>query len=450
MMLTQVEQRFWHRYPKSLISKCTVSMLSVAIATGTASAFSGGHSEGVAEMPFSGKLVDMIGSLYGGDGITLQSSETFSHAAHFTGDSLDAFGALSLAFRDLSFPVVNAQAGVRFVYDPILDDFVQDRRTEGVSAFALDAATIEEGAFSVSLFYATRSFDRLSGQDLSSLTVDLQHLDVGDPGPSSPCIGGPPGACYEFERDIVRLALDIELKEQMFGFSAAYGVSDRMDVAVFLPVLVTDFSVTSRAMVIQNPTAEFFPRHLHAFDEAVDLPNQNLSAQKTGIGDIVMRANYLLTTPNSEGWSVLAGADVRLPTGRQSNLQGLPGVGVKSRLVVSKRFNALGGIINPRANASYGFDAGADREDAFEYAIGGTYSYQWDDNSKSLSVAADFLGKHYSRKDNDLGTARYDFSTGINLRAFDGLSLYYHILLPLNDNGLRASEQHIFGLQAFF
>lgn len=396
---------------------------------------------------FDGALVDMIPNLYGGDGIFLKPSDTFSHAAHFVNDSLMVFNDLSLAVRDLSFPIVSAQAGVRFKYDPVLDDFVSEKHTEGVSAFALDATTVEKGAFYLGFSFSTRSLNRLDGAPLSDIVVDLKHIDIGDPGSDSPCIGGPPGACYAFERDVVRLNMGIELDEQMFAVSGTYGLTDRMDISAFIPVLVTEMSVVSEASIIEDTSSVYFPVALHEFDMDGDQPLDSLNARRTGLGDVVVRLNYLLTSLDKEGWSVAAGADVRLPTGNTENLQGLPGLGVRSRLAVSRKFSALGGNIQPHLNIAYAFNASANKEDAFEYAVGASYTTYWNNNDSSISLSADVLGKHFSNGDSQ---ARYDLSTGINFRLLEAVSFYYHILWPLNDNGLRATDQHLFGLQAVF
>lgn len=398
---------------------------------------------------FSGKLADLVPSLYGGDGITLASDEFFSHAAHFTDASLVEFNDLSLSLRDLSFPVLNPQAGVTFSYDPVLDEFVPTGETLGASAFAFDAQTVGRGIFQIGLAYSTRKFSQIDGASLSDITIDLAHMDLGDNGSDLPCIGGPPDACYAFEKDVVRLAIDLDIKEEMYAFTGAYGITDRLDVGLFLPVLRTSMEARSTATIVEDASSIYFPAMLHRFDEASDPPEDALAATRTGIGDTVVRVNYSVLAED-DGWQVLLGADVRLPTGDVDNFQGLPRVGFRPRVAVSRDMEILGGKFRPHLNASYGFNAGQMHEQILDYALGGTYTFDWNEAQQAVAFSADFLGKHVIHNQDGMGDNQYDAAFGVKFRALKDFNFYYNILLPINDSGLRPNAQHVFGVQVRF
>lgn len=395
---------------------------------------------------FSGNLTDVVANLYGGDGITLQGSEVFSHAAHFTGDSLVQFNQLSLSVRDLSFPVLNPQIGVRFKYDAVLDEFVPTTEISA-SAFAFDAETVGAGEFHLGLAYSVRNFDELGGQPLNSLSVDLTHVDLGDNGPDLPCIGGPPGACYAFERDVIRLAIDLDIEEEMLALTGAYGLTDQLELSLFLPLLRTEVAVASSATIVENETRSFFPASVHLFGGDSDDPMDAVRARRTGIGDTVFRLNYGLVAHREDDWNIVAGADLRLPTGKTGDLQGLPRVGIKPRLIASRDFDLGSGVFRPHLNLAYGFNAGIQNEQIVDYAVGGSFIFDWGDAGSALAVGADFLGKNVTTNKDGRGDNQYDVSFGVKLNLKQSINVYYNVLLPLNDAGLRPDAQHVFGLQ---
>lgn len=399
---------------------------------------------------FSGNLADIIPSLYGADGIMLEGSGAFSHAAHFMADSLEQFNQLSLSVRDLSFPVLNPHIGVRFKYDSVLDEFVPTSQSISASAFAFDAETIGSGEFHIGVAYSTRRFDELSGRPLNAISVDLTHMDIGNNGPDLPCIGGPADACYAFERDVVRLAIDLDIQEEMFAVTGAYGLTNRLDLSLYMPLLHTDVTVSSIASIVENPTRQFFPESVHLFGGGSDEPVDTVRGRKTGLGDAVLRLNYSLDEHLGNGWNFNAGIDFRLPTGRVDNFQGLPNIGLKPRLIASRDIDLGFGTLKPHINVAYGFNAGLQQEQILDYALGTSLIFTWNDSQSVIAVGADFLGRNVTKTQDQIGDNQYDVSIGTKLHLLQSVNLYYNILLPLNDSGLRPNAQHVFGLQLQF
>lgn len=398
---------------------------------------------------FTGKLSGLIAGLYGGDGIILCPAETCRHGGHFTASSLNEFNKLSLSVRDLSFPSINAKAGTQFKYDAVLDEFVPVTSSLSASVFAFDAETVGRNQFYLGLAYSERRFDTLGGTDLDDLTVDLLHTDMGEPGNEHPCIGGPPGACYAFEQDVVRLNLDVRLKEEMLMVTGAYGLTEKLDIGLLVPILRTSMSASSHATIIENPTRQFVDFTLHEFGGGGN-PDDALQATRTGFGDMVLRLGYWpVQAKERKGWDIGLMADVRLPTGDTENLQGLPRVGFQPRLIVSRTLPFLGGKLRPHLNVSYGFNMGLQHEQQFDYAVGASYAFSWDD-SATLAFNVDFLGKHMVVKRDGMGDDQYDVNFGLKANIWRNFSVFYSCLKPLNDKGLRASTQHIWGAQLRF
>ena len=399
---------------------------------------------------FDGNLADIISSLYGGDGIMVQTGGSFDHSADFVADSLVEFSRLSRSVRNLSFPSINAMSSVQYRYDSVLDEFVPRTTSLSSSIFAFDAETVGAKQFYFGLAYSTRNFSTLGGRSLNDLTVDLNHFDDEDDGPDLPCIGGPPGACHSFEQDVVRLSIDLGLKEEILLLSGIYGLTSNFDVGVIVPLLRTKMSVSSFATIVEDPSAANVPFTIHRFGGDADNPQDALSAQRTGFGDIELRFNYRPSQTDWMGWDIGIITDFRLPTGNEANLQGLPGIGIQPRLAASRTISIANGTLQPHVNLAYGINMGPSREHQFNYVLGGTYTYSWSSGENSVAVSADFLGKHVVRKRDGLADDQYDMSFGLKSNILHSVYIYYNVLLPIDNSGLRPAAQHIWGVQVKF
>lgn len=75
---------------------------------------------------FSKDLVDVIPSVYGGNGVQLvHAASGFNHAPHFQDDALQKLNDLTKFASDIQLPYPNASGGIYFSYDPVLDDFIK-------------------------------------------------------------------------------------------------------------------------------------------------------------------------------------------------------------------------------------------------------------------------------------------------------------------------------------
>lgn len=446
---TQYHSIFRNAPPNTRL-RISTRYLAAAVALSCLSPTGSSQADGGTTHRHDGPLSEILPSLYGGDGITLHAEGHFSHAAHFLNDSLEEFNKLSLSLQNLSYPSLNASAGIQFRYNPILDDFSQESSLSA-SVFAFDAETIGKGNLQIGTIFSSRTFTTLEGESLDDLTIDLRHVDLGDNGPDLPCIGGPPGACYAFEHDVIRLDINLGLREEILQLSGVYGITDTFDVGVMVPLVKTDLDVVSMASVQENPTKAFFPeRHLHEFGGNADSAFDSLSSSKSGFGDTTLRFHYWAQRGEQKKWDIGLASDIRLPTGNESNFQGLPGVGIQSRIVLSKTIAFLDGDLRPHANISYGFNMGPSSEQELRYAIGTSYSYSWNDGVNGLALSADFLGKHVTQNRDHFGDDQYDLSVGVKLALMESIQIYYNCLIPIDNSGLRPKSQHVFGLQVNF
>ena len=206
-------------------------------------------------------LIDVIPSLYGGDGVTLLSEGAFPHDAHFTADSLVKLAELATATSEISLPIPSSQGGFTFDFDPVLNEFVQSTNSLG-PIFSERAETLGKGKMNFGFTYTYVNFDEFEGDDLDDIQVRLTHIDIGNVGDNHPCLPppAPEGACYAFERDAVLLDLDIELESHVFSFFGTYGLGKNFDVGFLLPVIYNEVKAKSVASIDNDPSGPILRR----------------------------------------------------------------------------------------------------------------------------------------------------------------------------------------------
>ncbi len=255
-----------------------------------------------ADGAIAGGLEDVITDLYGGDGITLSANTLqpeFSHHAHFTAESLERLQELSNSVALVQIPGASV-TGVRFEFDPILDQFSTENVTYG-GIVGEKPETIGRGGWSLGLNLGYQSYKTLNGEDLDDYKIHLAHLDVGEVGDQSPCIGGPPPNCYAFERDYIELDMDIEIRTQFAGLSAQYGVTENWDVGFSVPIIRTSVDVAATARIVNDASIAFFPGMVHTFDPA-EGPVDRKRGKSTGLGDIRLKSKHFFTIPRHWIW----------------------------------------------------------------------------------------------------------------------------------------------------
>ena len=190
-----------------------------------------------------------------------------------------------LAARALPQPA--ASPGVTFTFDPATHAFVRSVGVEG-QLYLEHARPIGRGRINVSL----------SGSWFGADTIDGNALDtLSDPGP--PIVDPDTGATFR----LTRFALGLDV--QQVSLMGTFGVTDGLEVAVALPVLVSCFSVDAQARAVGSPTSQ----HAHS------------RTSHTGVGDVVISGKQRIV----RGWpgELALGIRVRAPSGDEDYFQGL-------------------------------------------------------------------------------------------------------------------------------
>ena len=222
--------------------------------------------------------------LYGGDGITLSSQGgpfAAAHAAHFTDESLEAFTLLNSAIASSTGTFAFNSTFTGITFDVATGVPVETQDSLG-PLLAESATTLGKGKIDLAFGISRFKYDRIDGQELDNIVLDFPHEDC--------CSfqGGiqrppPDGVISGFETDLVRVTLDIDLEYDVFAFFANYGLTDRWDVGIVVPVISVDASARAHAEVVPVSGAT----GIHSFFGQDELQNSATGGSETGIGDVV-------------------------------------------------------------------------------------------------------------------------------------------------------------------
>jgi outer membrane putative beta-barrel porin/alpha-amylase len=376
------------------------------------------------------RLDTLIPGLYGGDGITLATDPTANHAAHFTVGSSASINRLNeqITSQIGIFPFSSSVSGFTFAFDPSLGTFL--RTTESLGPlFAERAPTLGKGKLNLHFSYTFFTYDTFEGQSLSHFPVTARH---------EPDVIGFPDTREQFELDTVRIDLDIKLRVQIFAFAATYGITDRLDVGVFLPITSVDMDVKSHARVVVSPANTLFP-NVHTFVGGPESPDDAAHGYAFGLGDVVLRAKYSLL--KSDLIDVSGAFLTTLATGNHQDFLGSGATTLRPFLVLSR---TLFDVLTPHLNIGYEFNLDRGHQSAVQYALG------VDVGTPIWTVAAELLGSHEPAGDG-IGDHIINGSLGVKWNPWKQLLVLANAQVPFNRNsGLRSDLILTFGAEYSF
>lgn len=363
-------------------------------------------------------LIDLIPSLYGSDGISLATTPAASHTAHFSIVSLASINRLNqqIAAEAGGFPFSSSIGGFSFEFDPTLGDFVSTTKTLG-PLIAERAATLGKGRFNANFSYTYLQYSEFGGESLDNFEVVARH---------DADIVGFPDVLEQFERETVGIDMDIDISVQILALAATYGLTDRLDAGLLLPYALVDMDVRSMARVIESPANTLFPQ-VHTFDGGPEMPSDRADGSASGLGDVVLRAKYQVST--NEKMHIAAAALVQLGTGDADNFLGTGEMALRPFLVFSR---TLGRNITQHLNIGYEFNLDRNERSALEYALG------FDAGNSRYTLAGELLGSHESNGDG-IGDDIVDTAWGLKWNPQGRLLVGLNTRFPLNDAGLRSN-----------
>jgi len=361
----------------------------------------------------------------------------------------DLFGSRLSLIRDAfatsvarSLPVTAASPGFVYTFDPATGAYERETAIAG-QLYLERPDPVGKGRWNATLNYQRVDFDAFNGAD-----IDTLH-DVRSP-IRDPTTGVP----------FTVPLLGLELATNEFTASATYGVTDDLDLNLTLPVLESKFRLRLRLDTPNNVTVPCQRAVCTFRDEAL------------GTGDTFLRGRYRFF--HGDWVHAAAGLVLRFPTGNEDNFQGGGVFEVAPLLYASTRRIPVGaGVhVQPYVNAGMNLDTGDVGQSEGRWGVGldaglrdritlalallGRHQFQRAGSAEAFDVErclnppsctergrAPLFGLENQRPD------FYDLSVGLRFNVWgDVLIMYANVLVPLNDDGLRAEVIPLAGIEA--
>lgn len=373
-------------------------------------------------------LADQIPDLFGGTLATsitprdLTDAQRPRVADRFRGLS----AALSVARSQV--PVPSASGAFGFELVPAFDAYERVSQSLGPS-FAERAPTLGRHQWTVSVSYAHIDFDTLDGTPLSRLQSAQPALSAG-------FLAKLPPLDQQRARDnVLDVNLDLGLQFDLLFLTAAFGVTDTIDVSATLSINRVHMRAVATA-IIQDPNGDggaFFsgtqPGVVMGGSGACKTDftcaRDHFDESATGTGDLWLRSKWHLYDATFVDLAVVG--VLTLPTGNADNLLGFHDPTFTPWLIASKTF----GRISPHLNLGYAFRSHADVSQAQWITGADVRAATW------LTLAGDFLGYRDDGSDG-INDDVVQWAMSFRVNPFGQLVLGGVVQFPVNRDGLRA------------
>jgi hypothetical protein len=267
-----------------------------------------------------------------------------------------------MATQFSSFPLGSSSGGLTYVFDESVGTFRRGSSSFG-PLFAERALTIGRRKLSAGFNYQRTSYDTFEGQNLDdgSIKFYLRHQDCCgfvDPTTLTGFMFRGDGSRLNppFEGDLIEAALSLKATTHTTAVFANYGVTDRWDIGLAVPLVRVNLDASVQARVLRLVTSTAPNTHTFEINNPDAVRIVRHSGHANGLGDIVLRSKYHFLRVASGG--LAAAADLRLPTGDENELLGAGGGQAKFLLVASSERGRFGQHVNIGYTVAQGNAAG--------------------------------------------------------------------------------------------
>lgn len=408
----------------------------------------------------SGKDPLFLGGTAGSDSATALHADHFVPAANADNGTLISFISSAISQNVGNLPVSATSGGSTFRFEAGVP--VPTSGSPG-AVFGERAPTLGRGRVFVGANINRLHFETLRGVSLNDIEMTFTHENV--TGPACDAVVG--ASCTPYgvpthENDVIDLRLALDIDMTVTSFFVTFGLLDRVDIGVVLPIVSTSLRATSNAQIVPfgGTTAQHFFGGTAANPELST--SRFVEGSATGVGDIATRVKVNLMRSERTNFSVLA--DARFPTGSADDLLGAGHIAARGLGILSARFGAF----SPHANIGYLFRAGSSQNSAVLATVGFDHVMApW------AAIAVDLVSELQvgESKLRLPGTVTYDVpfrrtveptnipserddvingSFGFKFVTQSGLTLVANTLWPLNRGGLRPNVLWTAGLEYNF
>jgi hypothetical protein len=401
-----------------------------------------------------------LGGTAGSDSATALHADHFIPSAVADNGTLISFISNAIGQNVANLPVSATSGGSTFRFEGGVP--VPTSGSPG-SVFGERAQTLGKGRVFVGANVNRLHFETLRGVSLNNVQLVFTHQNV--TGPACDSLVG--ASCTPYgvpthENDVIDVNLSFDIDMTVTSFFLSYGLLDRVDIGVVLPIVSTSLHGTSDAQIVPfggPPVQHFFGG---TPTDPVLTTSRAVDGSATGIGDIATRVKVNLSRTDRTSFSVLG--DVRFPTGSEDDLLGSGHVAARALGILSARFGAFA----PHANIGYLYRSGSLQNNAVLATVGfdhvmAPWATMAVDVVSELQVGESKLAlpgpvtydKPFRRTINvtNIPTERDDLingSFGFKFTTRAGITLVGNTLWPLNRGGLRPNVLWTAGLEYNF
>jgi hypothetical protein len=421
-------------------------------------------STGQAQDPFNvavpvDKISTIFTNIYGSSGLIVDSLRALptgqTHSAHFNSAFQAEFTQFGVALTSqlAAVPLPSPASGFTYEFDSDLGVFQRTSQSFG-PILAERAETIGGGRFTFGFTYQNFTFDTIEGLDIDSIPAVFTH-------DSAELLGG--------REDVVSTVNSVDARVNQFTTFISYGLTDRLDLSLAIPVVSTDLTVVSAATVQRIGTVDPEIHFFREYDDSVgDRRTFTAFGSASGIGDLTLRLKGRMSASSAFG------LDVRVPTGDEENLLGVGAPGVRPFLVLSRSSRAF----SPHFNAGYLWNGSsvlagnpatgesADLPDQVTYVVGADFGV-----SQRFTFVLDVIGTYLidaprlNQSTFHALDGRTTFPTvsfteesynllsgavGFKLNVVESLLVDVNLLFNLDNNGLRDKITPLVGFEYAF
>ena len=389
-----------------------------------------------------------------------------AHGLHFIPASAAENGSIISFITDAlgasvaNIPIGSTSGGVTFRFEggvPV------PTSTSAGPIFAERAQTLGRGRILAGISRTGFRFATLRGVDMDNIGLIFTHQNVDFEG----CDAQFGGDCTLYgvpvlENDAIDFHLSMNLDVRVTSMYLTYGMTDRFDLGLVVPIVQADFRGESDAQI--RPFGGTTAAHYFSGTSA----NPVLSAHRqslgsaAGLGDVALRAKINFRQTSGSSFAFLV--DGRFPTGSPKDLLGSGKFAGRALAIFNSRF----GDFSPHLNAGYLYHAGTQQNNA----VLGTVGF---DNrvAESVTLAADLVTElqvgdsklhlpplvtyespfRRTLNPTNIPDIRDDIvngSFGVKLIPAHNTTLVLNSLFPLNRGGLRANLVYTAGIEYTF
>lgn len=287
-------------------------------------------------------------------------------------------------------PVASVAPAFSYHYNPTLSIFERSAGMFG-PLFAERGLTLGKGKFNFNIGYAYVGFDHINETSLDNLRTGPGVLLT----QQVPGVTGPANA--------VQLHTNLNVQTQVVVPTFRYGVTDRLDFSLVVPILNTFLRIRNTNVLVANQVTPGLGdlndpinlqnnigklRYVATTPTALVLPgmkSQSVGSAEsaTGVGDIILRSKYNFW--GAEDGAAAFGLSLILPSGDKDNLQGTGDTHVVPSFILSK---VIWDRFEPHLNLGVDLNASDVDLSSFLYTVGATVQVV-----QQLALMIDVIGR---------------------------------------------------------